>query len=39
MFELPVTLVETKKQRKIFEDVDTAKVIGYFPDNTCQGCT
>lgn len=36
MFEVPVTLVETKKQRKIFEDVDTAKVIGYFPDKTCQ---
>ena len=37
MFEAPVALVETKKQKKIFEEVDLAKVIGYFPDKTCQG--
>ena len=30
MFEPPVTLIESKKQKSAFDDVDGSKVIGYL---------
>lgn len=30
MFEPPITLIESKKQKSVFEDVDGSKVIGYL---------
>lgn len=30
MFESPVTLIESKKQKTVFEDVDGSKVVGYL---------
>ena len=30
MFEPPVTLIESKKQKTVFEDVDGSKVIAYL---------
>ncbi|KAK3697929.1 hypothetical protein QZH41_013007 [Actinostola sp. cb2023] len=36
MFEPPLTIVETKKQRKMFEDIDTRKMVGYFGKGTPQ---
>lgn len=30
MFESPVTLIESKKQKTLFEDVDGSKVVAYL---------
>ena len=30
MFESPVTLIESKKQKTVFEDVDGSKVVAYL---------
>ena len=30
MFEPPVTLIESKKQKTVFDDVDGSKVIAYL---------
>lgn len=30
MFESPVTLIESKKQKTAFEDVDGSKVVAYL---------
>lgn len=30
MFESPVTLLESKKQKTLFEDVDGSKVVAYL---------
>ena len=30
MFEPPVSLIESKKQKAAFDDVEGSKVIGYF---------
>lgn len=30
MFEPPVTLIESKKQKSVFEDVDGSKMIAYL---------
>ena len=30
MFESPVTLIESKKQKTLFEDVDGSKVLAYL---------
>ncbi|XP_031559785.1 calsequestrin-1-like [Actinia tenebrosa] len=36
MFEPPLTVIETKKQRKTFEDTDSSKVVGYFEKGSPQ---
>lgn len=30
MLEAPIIVIETKKQRKLFEEVESSKMLGYF---------
>lgn len=41
MFESPVTLIESKKQKTAFEDVDGSKVVAYLEKDSPgkQSCT
>jgi len=38
MLEEPINLIESKKQRKLFEEVDSSKMLGYFEKDSKGMC-